>query len=346
MPRNDPGEHTPAEEELHPEATDSCRAAAPGPKRPLDIQTPKRYSSRMRLPRIMLLLLTAAVGTGCVANKDFYAPTSHIYPAPARFGLRYEDVTFPSKDGTKLTGWFIRGFGQVPKGTVIHFHGNAKNMANHFPAAAWLPKYGFNVLTFDYRGYGRSEGKPSPGGLYLDCLGAIEYVKSRKDVDPDKLVLFGQSLGAANAITLVGKPASELKPLTGIRAVLADSSFYSYRSIAAGSVRQFPLVSLFRKPLAFLIVDNRYSPERYISFISPIPILLIHGDSDDIVPINHSEKLFKMAKAPKTLWKVTGGRHIDAILKHPRTYQPRIARFFLDAIAKPLPQAPTPVSQE
>lgn len=288
----------------------------------------------------MLLLLAAAGSAGCMANKDFYYPSSHIYPAPVRFGHRYEDVSFPSKDGTKLTGWFVKGWGQKPKGTVIHFHGNAHNMANHFPAVAWLPKYGFSILTFDYRGYGKSEGKPSPGGLYLDCLAAIDYAKSRKDVDPDKLLLFGQSLGAANAITVVGKPASEIAPIAGIRAILADSSFYSYRAIAATKIRQFPLVSLFRKPLAFLIVDNRYSPERYISFVSPIPILLIHGDSDEIVPVSHSQRLFETAQAPKTFWKVTGGKHIDAILKHPKTYQPRIARFFLDALAKPLPEPP------
>jgi len=300
----------------------------------------------MRLLKLTLLLLPAVVSSACTANKHFYHPTGHIYPAPTRFGLRYEDVTFPSKDGTMLTGWFVKGFGKEPKGTVIHFHGNAHNMANHFPAAAWLPKYGFNLLAFDYRGYGKSGGKPSPGGLYLDCLAAIEYAKSRKEVDPDKIVLFGQSLGAANAITVVGKPASEMTPISGIRAVLADSSFYSYRSIAASKVRQMPLVSFIRKPLAFLIVDNRYSPERFVPFISPIPILFIHGDSDDIIPISHSEQLFKIAKAPKTFWKVTGGRHTDAILKHPRTYQPRIVRFFLDAIAKPLPEPPpTPASQ-
>ena len=212
---------------------------------------PKQYSLAMHLRRVILLMLLPVVlSAGCVANKDFYYPTSDVFPAPVRYRLRHEDVTFPSGDGTKLTGWFIRGFGEKPKGTVIHFHGNANNMAGHFAAVAWLPKYGFNVLAFDYRGYGKSDGKPSPGGLYMDCLAAIDYVKSRKDVDPDKILLFGQSLGAANAITAVGKPASELTPLPGIRAVLADSSFYSYRSIAATKIRQFPLVSLLRKPIA------------------------------------------------------------------------------------------------
>lgn len=296
----------------------------------------------MLLPRVIpLFLLPVVLSAGCVANKDFYYPTSDLYPAPARFGLRYEDVTFASKDGTKLKGWFIRGFGEKPKGTVIHFHGNANNMASHFPAVGWLPKYGFNVLAFDYRGYGKSEGQPSPGGLYLDCLAAIEYVKSRKEVDPDKILLFGQSLGAANAIAVIGKPASEFQPVTGIRAVLADSSFYSYRAIAANKIRQFPLVSLLRKPLAFLVVDNRYSPERFVASVSPVPILFIHGDSDEVVPVSHSERLYQRAKGPKTFWKVTGGQHIDAILRHPKTYQPRILRFFLDALEGPAPVHPT-----
>lgn len=131
---------------------------------------------------MLFVVVCLMVSSGC-ASKYFYYPTSTVHQTPAQHRLKYEDVTFRSKDGTKLNGWFLPAPGK-PIGTVIHFHGNAQNMTAHFSFVDWIPREGFNLFVFDYRGYGESGGSPSRLGLYEDALAAIDYVKSRADVDP------------------------------------------------------------------------------------------------------------------------------------------------------------------
>src|SRR5512145_1917489 len=155
----------------------------------------------MMMRNSSLLLLVVAVTfscQGCVGGM-FYYPDQEVYDTPDRHGLKYEDVTFPSRDGTSLSGWFIPAVGP-PKGTVVHFHGNAQNMTSHFGFVSWLPSRGFNLFVFDYRGYGKSAGRPERQGIYEDSLAALDYIATRPGIDHDRLVVLGQSLGGANAI--------------------------------------------------------------------------------------------------------------------------------------------------
>ena len=99
---------------------------------------------------------------GC--NSLFYYPSQKVFYTPHNFGTTYEDVYFTSKDGTRLNGWFVPAIGHA-KGTVIHFHGNAENITNHYTFVQWLPSEGFNLFVFDYRGYGASSGKPDLEGM-------------------------------------------------------------------------------------------------------------------------------------------------------------------------------------
>ena len=130
--------------------------------------------------------------TGCVQSM-FYYPDRVRYETPKALGLRYEAVQFQSGDGTRLSGWFIpaadRQSPKDAKGTVVHFHGNAQNMSSHWRFVAWLPAQDFNVFVFDYRGYGESEGKPEPKGVFEDSNAALDHVRSRPDVDPERLLL-------------------------------------------------------------------------------------------------------------------------------------------------------------
>ena len=242
-----------------------------------------------------LLLLT-----GCVSSP-FYYPDHAVYGSPATSGLAFERVAFTSKDGTALTGWFVPAVGyQNPReaqATLIHFHGNAQNMSAHWSFVSCLPQQGFNVFVFDYRGYGVSSGSPEPKGVFEDSNAALNYVRARPDVDPDRLIVFGQSLGGANAIAVVGSGNR-----SGVKAVAIEATFYSYSSIANDKFFG-----------AGILVDDTYSAERYVRELSPIPFLLLHGTTDPVIPYTHALKLFDQAREPKTLVTVDGGGHIEGL---------------------------------
>lgn len=275
------------------------------------------------------LLLTifslALLCQGCV-GKMFYYPDRIVYQTPSRHGLKYEEVTFRSKDGTKLAGWFIPAVG-APRGTVIHFHGNAQNMTAHFAFVSWLPAEGFNLFVFDYRGYGRSEGKPDRRGLYEDSVAAISYVQTRKDVDRDRLLILGQSLGGANAIAAVGGNG-----FSGIRAVAVESAFSSYRGIVRDKLGEKPLVSLLKWPISYLLVGDSYSPVDVVERIAPVPLLLIHGTVDPVVPYHHGRELFDRARQPKELWTIEQGGHTGAFSDPASPYREKLVGFFRDAL--------------
>ena len=210
--------------------------------------------------RLFFLPLSLA---GCISSP-FYYPDTVLYSTPASAGLKFENVEFTSADGTRLTGWFIPATEyrnpKHAKGTVVHFHGNAQNMSAHWQFVSWLPQRGFNVFVFDYRGYGKSRGTPEPKGVFEDSNAALNYVRSRKDVDPDRLVVLGQSLGGTNAIAVVGSGNS-----SGVKAIAIEATFYSYAAIANDKFYG-----------AGVLVDDTYSAERYVSNLAPIPLLLVH----------------------------------------------------------------------
>ena len=271
------------------------------------------------------IILSLVLCSGC-ATKYFYFPDTKIRQTPSAFGCRFENVAFKSADSTRLQGWFIPAKTK-PKGTVIHFHGNAQNMTTHISYVAWLPDRGFNVFTFDYRGYGFSSGEPNPKGVYQDCLAAIEYVRNRQDVDSDKLILFGQSLGAVNAIAVAGKA----KP-AGVRAVVAESGFYSYRSIARDRIKGSSCLAPFKWGLSMVVVDNSYGAGKYVDNISPVPLLLIHGVKDRVVPYAHAEKMFSKAKEPKDIWVLKKGGHTEAIMRGGPQLRDALVTYFEDAV--------------
>lgn len=280
---------------------------------------------KIRITRLFTALATLLMFTGC-AGKLFYYPTREIYQTPARKGLTCEEVTFRSSDGTELSGWFLPAKGDA-RGTVIHFHGNAQNMTAHLSFVDWLPAEGFNVFVFDYRGYGRSAGEPDREGVYNDCLAAIQYVCRRRDVDRDKLILLGQSLGAANAIAVLGE-----NKFSGIRAIAVDSPFYSYTSIARDKIADMSFLWLFKWPLCFIATGNSHSPAASIGNIAPVPLLIMHGTRDEVIPFHHSEWLYERARQPKVFLKVEGGTHTSGLISPAQPYRGILVDFFKNAL--------------
>jgi fermentation-respiration switch protein FrsA (DUF1100 family) len=263
--------------------------------------------------------------TGCV-ERLFYYPNDRIYDTPASCGLSYDEVEFESADGTKLTGWFVPAVGNEV-GTVVHFHGNAQNMTAHFSFVSWLPPRGFNLFMFDYRGYGSSEGRPEREGIYEDCIAALAHVKNRLDVDPERVVILGQSLGGAHAVAVMQEEIAR-----GVRAVAVDSSFYSYRLIVKDKISRIPVMSALRRPLSRLIIDDRLSPHLVVGRISPVPVLIIHGTGDRVVPYHHGKMLYDAAAQPKEFVTVEGGTHTEAFVRPESTFRDILVRFYLSAL--------------
>lgn len=234
----------------------------------------------------------------------FYYPDSRDRGSPADEHVAYEDVTFTTSDGVSLHGWFLPAATRPAKGTVLHLHGNAANITGHWPFVGWLPAAGYNVLTFDYRGFGRSSGKITRDGTVLDAEAALDYLRTRPDVDGSRIVLFGQSIGATIASVIASRRRGQ------IAAVVMDSAFTSYRDIAAHHIYRNPAMLLIAWWFPFGVSKSLDAID-HVPLISPTPILFMHGKADRIVPTAMSQKLYIAAKDPKELWLIDGMDHMQ-----------------------------------
>ena len=274
----------------------------------------------MRRLWLLLLLPLVSLLTGC-ANGLFYFPSHKLAPDPLLDSLHVEDVYFKSGDGTLLHGEFLHATG-LARATIVHFHGNAENLSTHVRYVDWLPAQGYNVLEFDYRGYGLSAGSPSREGVYQDSLAAVRYAESRSDVDRHALFLLGQSLGAAQAITVAG--SGQFPELKG---VIAESGFSSYTRIAREKVLGIPVLGWLIWPFTPLLVSDGHAPEDVVGKIAPIPLLLIHGRLDPVVPYSHADRLYDAASSPKLLWTIEEGGHTESFGRFRPTAGPRLLKF-------------------
>ena len=245
---------------------------------------------RMRCLIALLGVLLIVSLNGC--NNLFYHPDAYPYRAVASIPGA-EELTFASRDGTKLHAWFLRARGKS-KGTVVYFHGNAQNLTSHISFVDWLPGEGFNVFAFDYRGYGKSEGSVSRQGLHEDSLATLEYIRTREGVDANRLVVLAQSLGGACATAALGESGIQ------VRGVALDSTFAHY--IAMGNVVLGGTFLTY--PLAWLLLSNSHSPADAIANIAPTPILFFHSPQDPVVPISQGRALFEAAGDPKAFLEV------------------------------------------
>ncbi|MCK8515441.1 alpha/beta hydrolase [Methylonatrum kenyense] len=256
--------------------------------------------------RFCLLFLCCLLLSGCAGF--FFFPDKEHYLDPADHGIVYEDVYFESTDGVRLHGWWLPADNEA-EGTVLFLHGNAQNISTHIGAVHWLPEQGFNVFLLDYRGFGKSEGRPDFAGVHRDAEAALDLVRQRDDVNPDALIVFGQSLGASLAITLVAERGHK----ANVRGVIADSPFSSYRGIAREKFAGFWLTWPFQAPLARTISDQ-FDPIDRVHRIAPIPLLLLAGKEDEIVPPHHAQALLEAAEGPVELRRATPAGHTEALL--------------------------------
>jgi uncharacterized protein len=227
-------------------------------------------------------------------NAILYYPSRALSATPGDVGLRHEDVVFQAEDGTGLHGWWIRSPLQPVAAHVLLAHGNAGNIGDRVLHAKLLIDAGLDVFLFDYRGYGRSEGRPDEKGTYRDARAARHALLRHAGVDPGRVVYLGESIGGALAVAL----ALEAPPM----GLVMQSAFTSIRAMGR---LHYPFV-----PMG--MIPDAYPNLRRIARIRS-PLLVIHGDRDDIVPVSHGRALFEAAPSAKRLEIVSGAGHNDVL---------------------------------
>jgi uncharacterized protein len=259
---------------------------------------------------VSTLLLVAVCLLHSSCDTWFYFPDREDYGSPAAYRLDAADVSFAAPDGPRLHGWWVPAIGEV-EGTVVYCHGNHGNLSLHARFVSWLPSRGFNVLIFDYRGFGRSEGSVSREGTIRDAEAAIDFALTR---DPTRTVVFGHSLGGAIGIVAAGgRPA--------VRAIVAESTFPSYRAAARCAA---PAIGF----LVPWLVSRGFDPVDSLPQMPPRPLLVIHGTDDDITPLELGRELFDKASEPKTLRVVEGGGHVTPWVAEGASFEDAVCEFF------------------
>ena len=221
----------------------------------------------------VILAITVPAVLWFTQRRMMYFPAGDV-PPPAAVGLpQAQAVTFATEDGLMLGGWFVPAAGPS-LATVIVFNGNAGHRAYRADLAARLAAQGLAVLLFDYRGYGDNPGSPTEEGLARDARAARQYVLSRADVDPRRLVYFGESLGSGVAVRLAGEHTPHAMVLRSPYTSFADMGRHHY----------------FSRIPTWMFRDRFPSIDRIAQVGSPL--LVIAGTADTVVPVSQSQRLF------------------------------------------------------
>ena len=254
-------------------------------------------------------------------NQLFYFPTHDEPSTPAAWGLKFEPIDFKSADGTPLHGWFIPAKDKAAKsakGTVVFSHGNAGSISYHLGFCAWLADASYNVIIYDYRGFGKSGGTVDRRGMIDDVKAAFAYALKRPDIDTTRLVSFGHSLGGAQSVTALGET-----PVKGLRAIVIDGAFASYQAMAR----------IIGGQLGANLVSDELAPKDFVKLLAPVPLLVVHGEADEIVPVSQGLQLYEAAAQPKTLFQVKSGHHGTALSNDNGAYRKKMIAW-LDGVMK------------
>lgn len=229
-----------------------------------------------------------------------------------------EIVWFNSADGTRLNGWFFESQMKTADATIIFCHGNGGNITSVGWMGQRFAKHGFNVLLFDYRGYGASDGVVGDeAGLYADGDAAVAYLVNNKGVRPEQIILYGQSLGTTVAIDVASRG--------NYGALVVESGLSSASSVAASALPWLPAWLHF-------LGRNRFESARKIAKVRA-PVLIAHGDPDGTIPTDEGRRLFAAANEPKKLLIVPGAGHV-VFGSAGEPYLSQVEQFMRDAMIK------------
>ncbi|RJF96656.1 alpha/beta hydrolase [Noviherbaspirillum cavernae] len=225
---------------------------------------------------------------------------------PGDVGLDYETVWLTTEDDVRIEAWYIPA--PAARGVALLAHGNAGNISHRVDYALLFHRLGYSLLLLEYRGYGRSEGKPSEAGTYADARAAWRHLVTERGFPPERIVLVGESLGGA----VVARLAADERP----GALVLASSFVSVPELAADLYPWLPARWLTRYRYDTLAALERVS----------CPVLIAHSPQDEIVPFHHGERLFAAVKGPKAFLELAGG-HNDAFLFSREAWRVELGRF-------------------
>lgn len=292
--------------------------------------------------RVILLVLLGwslilTLGAFFMDRRFIFYPDPVLVASPDAYDLPFEDMTLTTADGLKVHGWFVPAPSpQTPSGappfTIIMLHGNAGNISHRIDwAKLYRDRLGVNVFLLDYRGYGRSEGEPSEKGTYLDGEATMEGVAARDDVDAERIVLAGHSLGSAVAteVALRQQPAG----------LVLESPF---ASVAAMAKEVLPFI-----PLG-IFLSTRYETEEKVENLK-CPLLVMHGEHDEIIPFRQGVRVYEAAAEPKTFFRIRNAGHNDTYIAGGEAYVQSYVRFLASLENRLAPTAgsddgPVPVS--
>lgn len=308
----------------------------------MDLQVKKRTRASNRSLFLKMFVVIVIVGILAIVGLSIFVSWQLTHPihrplndSPDKYGLQYEDITFTSTDKIILSGWMINASGEASNKTIIFAHSYANNRLEESYGVLKLSKVlsdkGFNVLLFDFRNSGQSEGNLTTVGYNekKDLLAAIEYVKTNS---PDSSIgILGVSMGAS--VSIMAAAESE-----DIQAVIADSPYANLGDLLKENLTNW--TGLPRIPFSKIIISifpfitgidpNEVSPENMIGRIKA-NVLLIHGNKDNSISINHSKRLLNRAMENKAeLWAVDGADHVGSYGANPSKYEEKVVDFFMD----------------
>jgi len=248
-----------------------------------------------------------------------YYPDRHIDQTPDQVGFKYDDVTLPTSDGVRINGWYLPSPEPANANpgatlTVLLFHGNAGNMSHRFEKLAVLRELGVDTFIIDYRGYGRSGGKPDEQGTYRDARAAYDHLIQQRKLSPRSIVVYGESLGSAVAADLATK--------VNVGGLILEEAFTSVGDVGQ---KMFPFL-----PIRWL-VWNKYDTLSKMPRVK-VPLLIFHSRDDELFSLRHAQRLLAAANDPKQLVELRGN-HNDAFLVSASIYHDALQKFFATVAA-------------
>jgi pimeloyl-ACP methyl ester carboxylesterase len=252
------------------------------------------------------VLLLCFLLSGCTSL--IYQPDKVLYAHPDQFNTKFDIITFKSLDETKLSAWRLFSKTPHPKNLVVFFHGNAQNLTSHFVNLVWLTDHGYDVLIFDYRGYGLSEGEPNPKGVAEDGLAFLNYgYEAFKKGGFEKFIVYTQSLGGAVAL----RSLEDFSHRDEISLLVLDSTFLSPRIVARDKTN-FILAKL---------ISNDYTANPELKHLT-MPVLSIHSTADFVISYKLGESLYQsIPNLKKELWTFSAKGHGDVFFVENEKYR-------------------------
>jgi len=266
--------------------------------------------------------IIACLGLVLAQRRIVFVPCQPLVATPADYGLPYESVTIPVSlsPEEEIHGWWIPSQSAAAP-VLLYLHGNGGNISANLPRVQRYHAIGFSVFLIDYRGYGLSQGRfPSEKRVYEDAETAWHYLIEQRGVPPEKLYVFGHSLGGAIALELATRQPQ-------IPGLVIEGSFTSIRDLATQEKGYGWL------PVNWLLTQ-RFNSLQKVSTL-PIPIFFIHGTDDPVVPAYMSEILYQAATGRKALWLVETAHHHDVAAIAGTAYEKRIWKFLIEEHSSP-----------